>query len=166
MRCLTVRQPWALHIMQSGKDVENRTRNIAGTYRGPIVIHAAKVADEEAMRALPPLPPNGIPRIFYYGAALGIVELTGVHDSSECWDADFRRLTGIYRAGGSAAIADFPDNGAGGLIGKTRHCSTWALPDHQHLALANPRYFPEPIPYRGALGLWTFPDELLPEVAW
>lgn len=66
MKAITVRQPWALHIMQSGKDVENRTRNIAGSYRGPIVIHAAKVADEEALRALPRLPPNGIPRIFYW----------------------------------------------------------------------------------------------------
>lgn len=28
MKAITVRQPWALHIMQSGKDVENRTRNI------------------------------------------------------------------------------------------------------------------------------------------
>ncbi len=66
---------------------------------------------------------------------------------------------------GSAAIAHFPDNGAGGLIGKARHCSTWALPDHQHLSLANPRPFPKPIPYRGRLGLWEFPDELLPVVA-
>jgi len=29
--------------------------------------------------------------------------------------------------------------------------------------LANPRPFPKPIPYRGALGLWRFPDHLLPE---
>lgn len=31
--------------------------------------------------------------------------------------------------------------------------------------LHNPRALPEPIPYRGRLGLWDFPDDLLPEEA-
>jgi hypothetical protein len=30
MRALTVRQPWAWAIVHGGKDIENRTRNIAG----------------------------------------------------------------------------------------------------------------------------------------
>lgn len=33
MRILTVRQPWAWAIIHGGKDVENRTRNVAGDYR-------------------------------------------------------------------------------------------------------------------------------------
>lgn len=40
MRALTVQQPWAWAIVYGGKDVENRTRNIAGAYRGPLAIHA------------------------------------------------------------------------------------------------------------------------------
>ena len=35
MKAITVRQPWAYAIMHLGKDVENRTCNIAGSYRGP-----------------------------------------------------------------------------------------------------------------------------------
>lgn len=39
MRAITVQQPWAWAIF-NGKGVENRTRNIAGKYRGPLAIHA------------------------------------------------------------------------------------------------------------------------------
>ena len=41
LRVLTVRQPYAWAIIHGGKDIENRTRNIAGSYRGPVAIHAA-----------------------------------------------------------------------------------------------------------------------------
>lgn len=141
MRILTVRQPWALHIIQSGKDVENRSRNIAGDYRGPVAIHAAKVADEEALRALPGLPPNGVPRIFHYGAIIGVVDLLDVHHNgtqAEHWDNIYERNT---------------------------TCSPWA--DHGpiwHLKLANPRSLKEPIPYKGALGLRHLDDDVVQQI--
>lgn len=40
MRIVTIRPPWAQLIVNYGKDVENRVRNIAGGYRGPVAIHA------------------------------------------------------------------------------------------------------------------------------
>ncbi len=40
MRVVTVRPPWAQLIVHYGRDVENRVRNIAGDYRGPLAIHA------------------------------------------------------------------------------------------------------------------------------
>lgn len=52
MRAITVRQPWAWQIINQGKNVENRTRNIAGKYRGPIAIHAALKPDQEALARL------------------------------------------------------------------------------------------------------------------
>jgi hypothetical protein len=79
MRILTVRQPWALHIIQSGKDVENRIHNLAGDYRGPVAIHAALKPDQQALRDLPRKAPNGIPRVFEYGAIVGVVDLVDVH---------------------------------------------------------------------------------------
>ena len=51
MKAITVRQPWAWAILHGGKDVENRTRNIAGSYRGPLVIHAGLALDKAAMCA-------------------------------------------------------------------------------------------------------------------
>lgn len=43
-------------------------------------------------------------------------------------------------------------------IGETN--SPWAEIMCRHWVLGNPIALPEPIPYRGALGLWTLPDDI------
>jgi hypothetical protein len=48
VRILTVRQPWAWAIIHGGKTVENRVRNIAGDYRGPVLIHVGLRDDDAA----------------------------------------------------------------------------------------------------------------------
>lgn len=160
MKALTVRQPWAWAIMHGQKDVENRVRNLAGSYRGPLLIHAGLTLDDQDAfsmvasltgQRIPPLGeghPSGL-----RGAILGTVNLVDVHDAEDCW-------TGyLPRDGGDAVI---------------EHCSEWAMPDQQHLRLADPKPFTEPIMVadlpahygvRGRLGLWEFPDELLPAAA-
>lgn len=40
MKALSIRQPWAWLIIHGGKDIENRTWTTS--YRGPLLIHAAK----------------------------------------------------------------------------------------------------------------------------
>lgn len=47
-------------------------------------------------------------------------------------------------------------------VGRPCDCGPWAMRMHAHWRLRNPRPFPEPIPCRGRLGLWTVPAELLP----
>lgn len=126
MRVLSVRQPWALHIIQSGKDVENRTRNVAGRYRGPVAIHAGLRADELALGRLPRLPENGIPRVFHYGAIIGVVDLVDVHTS------DLMHCDDITGSG---------------------MCSPWAEAGRVHLVLRRPRRLRRPIEFTGALGL-------------
>ena len=140
MKAITVRQPFAGLIICGEKPVENRSRNLAGTYRGPVVIHASKT--------LATVGYNPNPWTILYdlvglstwhdqtGVALGTVDLVGVHHATNC---DHPEWVGI------------------------RFCNSWALANNHHLVLANPRPFPEPIPHKGALGLWNFPDELLPE---
>ena len=166
MKCLTVRQPYAWAIIHGGKDVENRSRNVAGSYRGPLVIHASLTVGPEALDrriahavgersragdrlawvpcfAAGPSGPDHRLAPWYgsRGGALGVATLVDVHRRSSCLDYD-----------------DEND--------ELRPCSLWASTDEYHLVLANPRPFTVPIPYRGRLGLWEFPDELLPEVAW
>ena len=149
MRALTVRQPWAWAIIHGGKDVENRTRNLAGSYRGPVAITAAQ-ADAD----------NAWPRLwldhanFYRrahgprhqginserGVILGVVDLVDVHEwgpSGEGWDAASERNV---------------------------MCSGWGEVSRWHLVLANPRPLPNPIPVRGRLGLWTLPDDVAAQV--
>lgn len=147
MKAITVRQPWAWAIMHAGKDVENRSRNIVGSYRGPLVIHAGLAPFEKhnaASIAHRQAHGSEVPTDLHFGAALGVVTLTDSHTDHRC------RWVG---ASGNKVL-----------------CSTWAeaacgASRVRHLVLTNPRPFAEPIPYRGALGLWEFPDELLPEVA-
>ncbi len=143
MRILTVRQPWAWAIIHGGKDVENRVRNIAEDYRGPVAIHAAKEWDDAvtwnaswetvlaAMKA-DGAEPFDAPWQRERGVIIGVVDLVAVH--------------GVDGVGCMAAIPD---------------CSPWAekTPGVQHLRLANPRALAEPIPYRGALGLRHLDDD-------
>lgn len=137
MRAITVRQPWAWQIVNQRKDVENRTRNIAGKYRGPVAIHAALKPDEEALRRLPVRAPEWVtaPRIFDYGVFLGVVDLVDVH-----------MLTMQHGRWTCPGITDAP-----------WMCSPWAEEGSVHLVLANPRPIPlqRQLRARGALGLWT-----------
>lgn len=146
MRVLTVRQPWAWAIIHGGKDVENRSRNLAGSYRGPIAVHVAgKWADppglaldalNDAMAAwcdaAPEHTENDDPWFKNVGRIIGVVNLIDVHE---------------------------PSPGEGAVGGDT--CSPWAEPDVWHLVLANPRPLAEPIPFKGGLGLRRLdPDTL------
>ncbi len=154
MRALTVRQPWAWAIIHGQKSVENRSRNIAGSYRGPVAIHAAKADATLTQDDLdtfwrhadgwPPMtlsPEPGEQRgAWPHGALIGVVDLVGVHHAGECWKSV------VNRAG--VAVDEWD-------------CSPWAQDGAHHLVLANPLPLAEPIPYRGRLGLWTLPDDVL-----
>jgi len=161
MRGLTVRQPWAWAIIYGGKDVENRSRSL-GPYRGPVAIHAGLAPFEQhnmASRALRSAHGSEVSAEILFGAIIGVVDLVDVHLDGDCWDRDMRRLARLYREHPDE-FAALPDDGAGGLIGKVRFCSPWAMDGHHHLVLANPRPLAVSIPYRGRLGLWTLPDEV------
>lgn len=145
MRVLTVRHPWAWAIIHAQKDVENRNRNIAGGYRGPIAIHAAvnlgtiqEYAD--AVRTIRDITGLHVPLPGHQttGAIIGVVDLVGAHHADEpfCIDIDHGPTD----------------------EGRYLSCSPWAMDDHYHLELTNPRSLAEPIPYRGGLGLRRITD--------
>lgn len=138
MRAITVRQPWAWAIVHAGKDVENRSRNIAGSYRGPVAIHAGLgrfVTGTAASRAHRAAHGTEVPTALHFGAVIGVAELVDVHHSC--------------RAVGPLDPDDNP------------YCSPWAMHGHHHLVLADARPLTTPIPARGRLGLWTPDDELV-----
>lgn len=134
MRALTVRQPWAWAIIHAGKDIENRTRNLAGSYRGPVAIHAGLAKPEQhnlASKAHRAAHGTEVPTEIVFGAFIGVVDLASVHHDSD---------HGPHR------------------------CSPWALPGDWHLMPTNPRPLLHPIPARGMLGLWTPSAELLEQL--
>lgn len=150
MRVLTVRQPHATAIVRMGKDVENRSRNIAGDYRGPVAIHAG--LHEHGRRGQRTTFDNELeverdisglllrsPRLAWpyrlpLGAIIGVVDLVDVHDCLDCLD---------YRG---------------------PFCSPWAMDNLHHLVLANPRPLARPIPAKGRLGLWRPDPDLLAQI--
>ena len=142
MRILTVRQPWAWAILHGGKTVENRPRNIAGSYRGPIAIHAGKTFDDTAWEdlVLGPMLEDALRRgdeiEFTPGAIIGIVDLVGVHR--------------VIETNGRAHCEPVKPPQEACVSGA---CSSWAQRGSHHLLLENPRPLAEPIPYTGALGL-------------
>lgn len=48
MKALSIKQPWAYAVTHLGKDVENRTWRYPLSYRGLLLIHAAKKDDDGA----------------------------------------------------------------------------------------------------------------------
>ncbi|MBN7792410.1 hypothetical protein [Microbacterium esteraromaticum] len=150
MRILTIRQPWAWVIIHGGKDVENRVRNIAGDYRGPVAIHVAQADAETApdelwlmhadwYRARGRQPKTFDPTFADRGRIIGVVDLVDVHAVGN------PHFHPICHEPGKFGEAAGRGDGA---------CSTWAHPHGKwHLVLANPRALSEPIPYKGALGL-------------
>lgn len=145
MKALTVQQPWATAIVRWGKTPENRSRNIAGAYRGELAIHAGKTEDEDGYcdemirQSLATYDDGWLleehlqPR----GAIIGVANLWAVHP---------------------ARPGCCPNQGA------PPFGSPWAQASQWHLCLSDPRPLAEPIPCRGALGLWTPPAEALAQI--
>lgn len=139
LRILTIRQPWAWAVAAGYKSVENRTRNIAGDYRGPVAIHAARVADpsagahpelarriDEQWRTTPADAFTGMPKMF--GHIIAVATLWAVH-----------------RHDGTPTFRCCPNS--------PERYGRWAQEHAWHLCFAMPRALAEPIPYVGALGM-------------
>lgn len=164
MRVLTVRQPWAWAIIHGGKDVENRARNLAGSYRGPVAIHVAgKYADPpglalEALHAAmdawcgaaPEHTENDDPWFKDVGKIIGVAHVVDVHHVT--------RSTVPSRRGEPVCWDQTTPPG--------QLCSQWAesMYDGCHLVLANPRPLPDPIPFKGALGLRHLDPEVVARI--
>jgi hypothetical protein len=144
MKALTVQQPWSWAIVAGGKNIENRTQ--LWSYRGPLAIHAGQrwskrgeqsdLVHQAIARATGG---RGVPvRLFSRSAIIGVVELVDCHPDAGC-----------CRPWGETAYVEH-----GGR--ERRHIT--------HLVLENPRQLAEPIPCRGALGLWTPPADILDQL--
>lgn len=167
---LTVRNPWAWSAVtpppERRKPVENRGRRMA--YCGPIWWHAGarsrwdpagadsplvQAAWSEYVRTIPGWP--GLPAsditlgrkttLMPFGAITALVEVAGCHDADSC----------------RAQRPEWAPDANGPLRPRWQWCSPWAVSGQWHIELANVQPLPEPVPCRGALGLWRLPDVLL-----
>lgn len=156
MRAITLTQPWATLVAIGAKRIE--TRSWATDYRGLLAIHAAK----------------------------GLAEMTEAEYARTCISEPFRTalrphyaMVGDLPRGAIVAVVEVADCiPTGRLVSGSevaRHCSRtdeiWQLSEWERAfggydagrygwLLADIRRLPEPILYRGALGLWAVPAEL------
>lgn len=125
---LTLHQPWAILVALGEKRVE--TRSWRTSYRGPIAIHASRTLPPGAS-FLAETDPYFVTTLGKYpiervalGAIIGTVILVGIERTQDVIVGAKERAFGDY--------------------GHDR----WAW------LLSDPVHFDEPIPWRGALGLW------------
>lgn len=139
---LTVRQPAAWSIFHAGKDVENRTRNIAGAYRGPVAVVAGLRELDEDHPFWDLGPYKGAVaaafaqtrrRLDVRGAIVGVVDLVDAHPAQVVDASTYTDPKPVLQV--------------------TCCSSPWAEPAGIHLVLERPRFAVAGIPYRGSLGL-------------
>lgn len=153
MKALTLTQPWATLIALGAKTIE--TRSWATAYRGPLAIHAAKGLGpvggvnglDELICSYPfwdPLYDAGVARTedLPLGAIVAVCNLIACYPT--CGD-------GCYRDPDRRVVVR--------VLGQERAFGDYS-PGRFAWLLAGIRALPEPIPCRGALGLWDIPAEI------
>lgn len=146
VRAITVRAPWSRCIASTkpgAKRVENRG---AGTnYRGTLLIHEGKTpADQSAfydLRVVSLIAPDLDAHLSAgAGAIIAVADLVDVHGRAEA---------GCCKPWGEDWHVGPRTTG-------------WAV----HLVLEDVRPLARPVPCRGALGLWTPPEDVTAQVLW
>ena len=143
MKAMTIKPPWSWAISHGPKRIENRTWE--RSFRGPLAIHAGKGWD-------------------YWG-----------EESPLVWEAwrkagwDVYSLDPNHHAmtlGAVVALADVVDI-CSKSVGQSSWddrlvcgCGKWAARGQYHWKLENVRPLAEPVPCKGALGLWTLPAQV------
>lgn len=136
MYAMTLWQPMAHAVIHFQKDTENRPRTTPwrGVIGSTIAIHAGLTWNDQH-------------------AAI-VADLTGQRLTQR--DVHFGALLG------TVDVADVHWSEADGLFGPC--CDPWGFEHGAHLTLQRPRALREPIPCRGALGVWTVPEHVALEL--
>lgn len=139
LRVLTVKQPWAAAIAYGTKRVENRTW--LPKYRGPLAIHAGLALDDTWRFGLPDEHP--------------MVE----------WARSQASVMRPMVAGAILAVCELVD--AHAQNSPRCRCDGWGVHvgGTTHLVLADVRALPQPIPFKGGLGLRTADESLIAALA-
>lgn len=145
MKALSIRQPWTAMIVHGEKRIENRSRRTH--YRGPTALHASGndrwdpageqswLVQEQWFRLGWFAGPDRTNPHIVFSAVLAVADLITCHEHGD---------------------PTFPCDAAGAV----RPCSPWAAEGQWHWELADVRPLAEPVPCKGALGLWTLSDEV------
>ena len=138
-RAISIRAPWWWFILHSGKRVENRDWSYLPNYRGPVLIHASKWFNGQA--------------ILDTFAGMETERRAGV----VMWYREQSMALASLKAqsGGIVGVADIVDARWNG----PEPTDPWAVPGAVGLILDNVRPLPF-VPCKGALGFFRVPDDV------
>ena len=153
VKAISLTQPWATLVALREKRIE--TRSWTTSYRGPIAIHAAKAMPDYAVDVLSEEPFRATLGLHFrdddpltWGDRLPRGCIVAVAELTHCFRLNEMAETWARKCGYEGRLprheAGFGDFTAG------RHGFLFSLV----------RALPEPIPCRGALGLWEVPAEI------
>jgi len=138
MRVITLTQPWATLVAIGAKKMETRSWEV--TFRGPLLIHAAKGYPRDAKE---------------FASSSGVISVTGMQPSDYPTGVILAKceLVGCIRTTKEFEAALHRDNLQEWMFGNFEPGRyAWQLQDIRRLA--------KPIPAKGALGLWSWFGEL------
>lgn len=145
MKALTLHQPWSWAIAHAGKRVENRTWAPPASVIGQrVAIHAGLkhyCFGEALYREHPLLPQFPDPGTLVHGAVESVATIAG-------WVG-----TNAYNVAPDLAGASGKDTAIA-----ARHSPWWVGPIGW--VLTDVSALPEPVPCKGAQGLWTLPGDV------
>lgn len=149
MKALSIRQPWVWCILNAGKRVENRTW--ATSYRGPVLIHAAKTCTVREH----------------------------VDFCNSVWGTAPYAESVILAAKSHKGVPEFEDLSRGGFVARAKLVGCVHERDKHLLCAKDKPWFFGPygfildgvepisfVPYKGKLGLFEVPDDLIERVKW
>ena len=134
MRALSIQQPWAYCITHGSKRVENRTWSTA--YRGPLLIHAGK-RYQTGMGAL-------------IHADSPEVDVEGMLHAPRGAIVGVCRLVDCFGPQAEQFQPRFPSDQR-----------IWSDPIQFKFLLTEVQAFADPIPWKGALGFFDVPDDVV-----
>jgi ASCH domain len=145
MKCLSGRQPWWWAILHAGKRIENRVWNTS--YRGPILLHAAKGCTVDEYEDACIWMENA-------GVIAHISKVPPLKDMQRGGIVGRARIVNVCLPRNPSDEMGFDDGYPGLVDGR------WHMRDQYGFILADVEALPF-VPYKGALGLFDVPDDLV-----
>ena len=162
MKAITIKQPWASLIVEGMKDIENRTWQTK--FRGRVLVHAALKPHYDIvninnqviynyLKEKELLFKDDIDAFCAVGAIIGSVEIVDcVINHSSVWVEQSNTVSRVFYDPEIHISKDWLFDFNGNLVFKKDVIYNWVL--------ANPIKFPEPIPCKGKLSFWDYPNIL------
>jgi hypothetical protein len=146
MKCISLWQPWAtLWLLSDPDEKVFETRHWYTSYRGPLLVHAAKKRDGEILSAV--YDPDVIAAFVRHG--INTIE-----------DLGFGAIIGQVKLVGCARMDRMPPPSK-----REASFGDWQPDRYAWERGPAPRRFAYPIPYRGSQGFFDVPDSILGQEA-